>query len=63
MAGPATKHWFYLYSGRSLIVDPQGEILAEAGETEAIIRAQLDLATLRQYRQGLPFLDDMRPPL
>jgi omega-amidase len=50
----------YTYTGRSLIIDPQGEILADAGEREGGIRAQLDLAVLRKYRAGLPFLADMK---
>jgi len=49
----------YQYPGRSLIVDPQGEILADAGDREGTIAAALDLATLRNYREGLPFLDDL----
>jgi omega-amidase len=51
---------YYTYPGRSLIIDPQGEILADAGDREVCIRAQLDLAALQKYREGLPFLDDMR---
>jgi predicted amidohydrolase len=51
---------FYSYPGRSLIVDPQGEILADAGEHEGFIQTTLDLANLRKYREGLPFLTDMR---
>jgi len=51
---------FYAYGGRSLIIDPQGEILADAGGREGCVRAQLDLAALRKYRRGLPFLDDMK---
>lgn len=51
---------FYAYGGRSLIIDPHGEILADAGERENCIHAQLDLITLRKYREGLPFLDDMK---
>jgi predicted amidohydrolase len=45
-----------------MLVDPHGEILADAGEGEGILRAELDLGSLRQYRQGLPFLDDLRWP-
>jgi predicted amidohydrolase len=52
---------FYVYKGRSLIADPNGEILADAGENEGWISAQLDLENLRKYRQGLPFLKDMTP--
>ena len=51
---------YYTYAGRSIIVDPQGDILADAGECDGFIRAPLDLAGLRKYRQGLPFLADMR---
>jgi predicted amidohydrolase len=51
---------FYTYNGHSVIVDPHGEILTDAGEREGCIRAKLDLATLRKYREGLPFLADMR---
>ncbi len=51
---------YYSYTGRSVIVDPQGEVLADAGETEGCIRAQLDLGGLRKYREGLPFLADMK---
>lgn len=51
----------YAYGGRSLIVDPHGEILADAGDREGLIQAKLDLANLHKYREGLPFLADMRP--
>jgi predicted amidohydrolase len=51
---------FYAYGGRSLFVDPQGEILADAGEREGFIQAKLDLPNLRKYREGLPFLADLR---
>jgi omega-amidase len=51
---------FYQYPGRSVIVDFNGEFLAETGENEGAVRASLDLETLRKYRQGLPFLDDLR---
>ena len=52
---------YYGYGGRSLIVSPQGEIVADAGVSEGWISAELDLLSLRKYRAGLPFLDDLRP--
>jgi omega-amidase len=55
------KDPYYQYVGRSVIVDAHGEILADAGGSEGSISAQLDLTTLRKYRQGLPFLADMKP--
>ena len=51
---------YYHYPGRSLILDPHGEIVADAGADEGVLRACLDLASLRKYREGLPFLKDMR---
>jgi predicted amidohydrolase len=52
---------YYAYCGRSLVADPQGEILADAGGAEGVVSAELDLEALRKYREGLPFLDDIRP--
>ena len=51
---------FYTYSGRSLIIDPQGDILADAAGAEQCLSARLDLEPLRKYREGLPFLEDLR---
>jgi omega-amidase len=53
---------YYTYAGRSMIVDPQGEILADGADREGDIRAFLDLTGLRKYRAGLPFLTDLRCP-
>lgn len=49
------------HNGQSLVVDPLGEVLADASESEQCIRAELDLPNLRKYRAGLPFLDDLKP--
>ena len=48
------------YNGRSLIVAPSGEILADAGDGERIISAELDRAALESLREKLPFLKDIR---
>jgi len=48
------------YSGCSLIVNPQGEIVADAGQEEGIIEATLDLSALTEYRTRFPALADMR---
>src|SRR5215831_7511691 len=50
---------YYEYSGQSAIVDPDGNLMAEAGSNETCIEAVLDLENLRKYRAGLPFLNDM----
>lgn len=51
------------YSGRSLIVDPRGEVLAEGSTGEGIVRAEIDLAALEAYRRTFPALADMRADL
>jgi predicted amidohydrolase len=48
------------YNGRSLVVSPKGELLADAGNGECVIHAEVDLAELLAYRKALPFLADMR---
>jgi omega-amidase len=50
----------YSYNGRSVIVDYNGEIMADAGKVENVVQARLDLEPLRKYRQGLPFLQDLK---
>jgi len=54
------KDPYYQYSGHSAVIDFNGEMIADAGESEDSIRAQLDLAALKRYREGLPFLADLR---
>jgi omega-amidase len=48
------------YPGRSMVVGPDGELVAEAADGETVIRAEPDPAFLRRYREQLPFLRDMR---
>jgi omega-amidase len=48
------------YRGNSLIVDPHGNTLAEAGEEECLLTATLDLKDLVDYRRKFPALADMR---
>ncbi len=51
---------YYSYRGDSMIIDPHGQILANAESREGTVQAKLDLTTLRKYREGLPFLDDLK---
>ena len=48
------------YSGRSQIVSPWGEVLADADGEERVIHAELDLQRLREYRTRFPALNDAR---
>lgn len=52
---------YYSYAGQTVIINPHGQILADAGREEGVIQVQLDLAELQKYRNGLPFLDDLKP--
>jgi predicted amidohydrolase len=48
------------YSGDSMIVDPFGDILAEGGDTETILTADVDPARVAHVRAEYPFLQDRR---
>ena len=48
------------YGGRSLIIDPRGQIIADAGGAETVISAEVDLEALLAYRREFPALEDMR---
>ena len=47
--------------GHSLIVDPWGEVLADAGDEVGFITAELDLARVAEARQMVPSLQHDRP--
>ena len=46
--------------GHSFVADPFGAVLAEAGEDEATLVVELDLARLEDVRRNWPFLRDRR---
>jgi predicted amidohydrolase len=48
------------YSGRSLIVDPQGEIVADVGNAAGILKAEIDPEVVTAWRARFPALRDMR---
>ncbi len=43
--------------GNSMIIDPFGRVLAEAGFDEGIISAEIDLSFVDEVRRKFPFLD------
>ena len=49
-----------VYNGRSLIVDPHGNILSDAAHAEGAISADVDLKALIAWRADFPALNDMR---
>jgi len=46
------------FFGHSMVVDPRGVILIEAGEDEEIISASIDLAYVGEVREKIFYLDD-----
>jgi deaminated glutathione amidase len=57
--GPAPPH--YESYGRSMVVDPWGVVLAQAGDEECFVAAELDLESQRRVRESLPSLANRRP--
>ena len=51
----------YRSYGRSMIVDPWGVVLAQAGDTECFVSADLDFASQDEVQNRLPALRHRRP--
>ena len=49
------------FGGRSLVIDPMGKFLADAGTEESVIQAELDLNQLNAWREKFPVLKHARP--
>jgi omega-amidase len=48
----------FFYSGRSVVVDPHGVIISDAGSAEHVITTELDLDTVENWRRDFPPLRD-----
>jgi predicted amidohydrolase len=57
------EHKGSLFYGHSMIVDPNGEILAEGSEREEIVYGEIDLAVLNRVRQNMTVWQDRRPEM
>lgn len=44
--------------GHSIVVDPQGNVVAEAGEDETVLFADVEPGRAREWREAFPVLDD-----
>ena len=51
------------FCGRSLVADPRGDVVAEAGVEETVLRAVLDLAAIDREREREPALRLRQPDL
>jgi omega-amidase len=51
------------FFGHSLVIDPWGEVIAEADERQQVLRAEIDLSLVDEVRGRIPVFDDRRPQL
>jgi predicted amidohydrolase len=56
----AGEHSGYPMGGHSMVVDPWGSVLAEAGEGEEVLTVDLDLDSVAPTRASFPILADRR---
>jgi predicted amidohydrolase len=49
------------YSGHSIIIDPRGSVVLEAGEEEVALSGNIDADVVTSYRGEFPFLKDIHP--
>ncbi len=50
-----------VFGGHSMIIDPWGQVLAEADEAETLLTAEIDLAEVDRIRATIPVFEDRRP--
>ncbi|WP_243385456.1 carbon-nitrogen family hydrolase [Bacillus kexueae] len=50
-----------VFAGHSMIVDPWGEVIAEGGNEEEIVTADINFDTVNSVRKQIPIFDDRRP--
>jgi len=51
------------FGGRSMVIDPLGKVLQQAGTHESILHADILLDVLAKVRQAIPIFQDRRPEL
>lgn len=51
------------FFGHSMVIDPWGEVLAEAGEEETVLTVEIDPALVAEVRGRIPVFEDRRPHL
>ncbi len=51
------------FCGESIVVDPNGDVLAKADDTEQILYADIDFNVIHKSRKARPYLELRRPEL
>ncbi len=49
------------FGGNSVVIDPKGEILVNAGEIESVLSMEIDSSLVAQWREEFPVLKHARP--
>lgn len=49
------------FFGHSMVVDPWGQIIGEAGDTEQVLCSDVDVQDIRRVRELFPVLSDLAP--
>lgn len=52
-----------VFGGHSMIVDPWGKIVAEAGDSPMMVTAEIEMDLVAEVRERIPILTDRRPEL
>ena len=51
------------FAGHSMVIGPWGDVIAEGGEGEEILLAEIDLDEVKEARGKIPIFADRRPEL
>ncbi|UOR10377.1 carbon-nitrogen family hydrolase [Halobacillus amylolyticus] len=51
------------FGGHSIVVDPWGTVVGEAGENEEILMVEVDFSRVEAIREQIPIFQDRRPDL
>ncbi|PGY10981.1 carbon-nitrogen family hydrolase [Bacillus sp. AFS031507] len=49
------------FAGHSMIIDPWGEVIAEAGMKEEILSAEIEMDLVKEVRKQIPIFTDRKP--
>ena len=50
-----------VFAGHSMIIDPWGKVIVEAGETEQLLTVDINIDEVDAVRERIPVLEDRRP--
>ena len=50
-----------VFGGHSMIIDPWGKVVVEAGEDQSLLTAEIDLEEVDRVRRQIPVFEDRRP--